>query len=67
MVGTSSQGCFDELSLPMLTSILPVLLSSESMTALDAVKLGDFGLGVVLGGAKDPTTYAGTKIYLPPV
>jgi hypothetical protein len=44
-----------------------VLVTSESMTALDAIKLGDFGLGVILTGVKDPTTYAGTKIYLPPV
>ena len=37
------------------------------MTALDAIKLGDFGLGVILNGLKDPMTYTGTRIYLPPV
>ncbi len=46
---------------------MAVFLSSTSDTALDAIKLGDFGLGVILFQGSDPSTYAGTRSYMPPV
>ncbi|KAH0029652.1 hypothetical protein KCU78_g3276, partial [Aureobasidium melanogenum] len=42
-----------------------VFLASDSETALDAIKLGDFGIGVVIED-KTPHTYVGTPVYLPP-
>lgn len=46
---------------------MAVFLSSTSDTALDAIKLGDFGLGVILFQGSDPSTYVGTRSYMPPV
>lgn len=48
------------------TNGFSVFLASDSETALDAVKLGDFGIGVVVDD-NTPDTYAGTTIYRPPV
>ena len=46
---------------------MAVFLSNISDIALDAMKLGDFGLGVILIQRSDPSTYAGTRRYMPPV
>ena len=46
---------------------MAVFLSSTSDIALDAIKLGDFGLGVILFQGSDPSTYVGTRKYMPPV
>jgi hypothetical protein len=44
-----------------------VLLSDMSETALDAIKLGDFGLGVIQQQDVTYSSYAGTQQYKPPV
>lgn len=43
-----------------------VFLASDSQTALDAIKLGDFGIGVVVKD-EPPDSYVGTTVYRPPV
>lgn len=43
-----------------------VFLFSRSETALDCVRLGDFGLGYVLQNDVAPETYGGTAQYLAP-
>lgn len=43
-----------------------VFLASDSETALDAIKLGDFGIGVVVKD-EPPDSYVGTTVYRPPV
>jgi len=56
------------IDLVIPVKLIPVLvfLASNSETALDAIKLGDFGIGAVLQ-EKDLTTYVGTDVYRPPV
>ena len=46
---------------------MAVFLSSNSDTTLDVMKLGDFSIGVILIQGSDPSTYAGTRCYIPPV